>query len=235
MSVLARELDSYQRALDIYQRQMNRYNRGVDQYRQTLVRDANGNILITMPGSSFGGSGGEVKAVGPDGTIVAAAGGLEKPLTEYGLTPIPGNEAFRMLRQNPTSANRETVSGVKKYVDVDPETGERYYYIEQNNNDDYRRIKLGNEWRMDETVRGREYNDYSEPTTYVFSRDASEYLKAPEEWTKTFDRKAPEATAGQVRRMGMPSLAEIEGGLIGEVMKGSGVRQGVPVYRPKKM
>ena len=46
MSVLARELDSYQRAVDAYQRQLNSYNRGVQSYNDTLVRDADGNLLV---------------------------------------------------------------------------------------------------------------------------------------------------------------------------------------------
>lgn len=229
MSVLARELDSYQRALDMYQRQMNSYNRAVDQYRNTLVYDANGNIVITGPGDE-----GTIMAVGPDGQIVNASGKLEKYFNQYGQTAIPDGHGYRMLRQYPVEENREVVKAVKGYLDSD--TGKQYYYTDAYRGDDYTRNYLGAEWQLDETLPGaRDSEGNIGPPTYVFSRDASKYLEAPEEWTKTFNRKAPDATAGQVRRMGMPSLAEIEGGLIGEVMKGSGVRQGVPVYRPKKM
>lgn len=226
MSVLARELDSYQRAVDAYQRRMNRYNRGVDAYRNTLVRDGAGNLLVVD-------GAGNVSAVDPSGRVIGAALPSGFNVQDYGMTGIPDTSAFRQLRQNPTSVGRETLTGVKKYEDS--ETGESYYYTEVDEGESgIRWDRLSSEWRLDKTIPGFTSGDDNwTPTTYEFSRDASTYLEAPAEWANKFRRRAPDPTAAQVRRAGMPSMAQIEGGLIGEVMRGGGVRQGVPAYRPR--
>ena len=214
MSVLAREQDSYQRALEAYQRQINRYNRGVDRYKSTLVKDQNGNLLV-IDGS------GNVSAVNSGGALIGASLPRGFDQTAYGATAIPGGQGYRQLRQNPTEAKRESVAGVRVYSD---ESGYTSYY-DANGNPVY----ITPEWRRDRVNPATEYA----PATYDYSRDVSSYMESPPEWKKTFDRKAPEATPAQVSKMNAPSLAEIESGLIGEVMKGKGVRYGVPVYRPR--
>lgn len=226
MSVLAREQDSYQRALEAYQRQINRYNRDVDKYKTTLVKDQNGNLLV-IDGS------GNVSAVNSGGALIGASLPRDFQLTNYGATDIPGGQGFRQLRQGPMEVKRETKTDVRKYVDYD--TGQEYYYTWGPDWSDSgpSQVRLGPEWRIDKTVPGQVYGDTEGPTTYIASRDASTYMESPPEWKKTFDRKAPSATPAQVSRMNAPSLAEVESGLIGEVMKGKGVRYGVPVYRPR--
>ena len=57
----------------------------------------------------------------------------------------------------------------------------------------------------------------------------------PGEWGKTFDVKAPNPTKAEIRRESTPSLAEMEAGLIGEAIRGRGVRYGTggsPVVEP---
>jgi hypothetical protein len=230
MSVLSRELDSYQRAVDAYQRRMNTYNRGVDAYRKTLVRDANGNLLVVD-------GNGNVSAVEPSGRVIGPSLPANFNIQDYGATSIPDTSAFRQLRQGePTESKRETLDKVYKYQDS--ETGEKYYYTQVDEGESgLRRERLTPDWRLEKEIPGR-YIDYGdgggyERPTYIFSRDASSYLEAPPEWTDEFRRKAPDPTQAQVRRASQPSLAQIETGLIGQVMRGGGVRGGVPVYRPR--
>lgn len=233
MSVLSRELDSYQRAVDAYQRRLNSYNRSVDAYRDTLVRDANGNLLVVN-------SSGQVFSADDTGRLTA--GRLPSgTIKDYGATTLPGDKRFRVLRQNPIDTQRETKTGVKKYRDS--ESNEEFYYTERREESgDGENIvwdRLSPEWKLEKEIPGRWIDggdsSYQEQPTYEFSRDASVYFEQPEEWTKTFNRQAPDPTGAQTRRAGRPTLAQIEGGLIGEVMKGSGVRYGVPVYRPKNL
>lgn len=229
MSVLSRELDAYQRAVDAYQRRMNSYNRKVDAYRDTIVRDANGNMLVVN-------SSGGVQGVDPDGRLVR--GSLPSgTLADYGLTTLPDDPRFRLVRQgSPTESKRETLDKVYKYQDS--ETGEEYYYTQVDEGESgIRRERLSPEWRLEREVPGRWIDGgdsgYYERPTYVFSRDASTYLEAPPEWIAEFTRTAPDPTAAQVRRAATPNWAQIEAGLIGEVMRSKGVRGGVPVYRPR--
>lgn len=224
MSVLGREQDSYQRALEAYQRQVNRHNRGVDKYKATLVKDNNGNLLV-IDGS------GNVSAVNSGGTVIGASLPQGFNLTNYGATDI--GQGFRQLRQGPMEEKRETKSDVRRYQDYD--SGQDYYYTLDGFNwgDGPTQQRLGPEWRIDKTIPGSWTWDGYGPTTYIASRDASSYMSAPPEWKKEFNRRAPSATPAQAAKIGAPSLAEVESGLIGEVMKGKGVRYGVPVYRPK--
>lgn len=230
MSVLSRELDSYQRAVDAYQRQLNSYNRGVQRYNDTLVRDADGNLLVVD-------SSGSVMKVDAEGRVTP--GNLPSgTVQDYGISAIPDESRFRMLRQGePTEANRETASGVMRYYD--PESGEEYYYtLGAEQYEGSRSMdRLGPEWRMERRIPGQQAgwgdSEYYTPDTYEFSRDASVYLEKPQDWAKQFNRTAPDPTFAQVKRAGMPSMAQIEGGLIGEVMRGKGVRSGTPTYRPR--
>lgn len=261
MSVLSRELDSYQRAVDAYQRQLNSYNRGVQQYNDTLVRDADGNLLVID-------SSGNVQKVDPEGKVTPGA--LPSgTLQDYGFSPIPDEDRFRMLRQGePVESKREVRTNVIR--SYDPESGyggfsggdgASSFGVDQLLSSG---AEYGPEWRVDKAYRwmpipdpsgktswfNQKY-DYVEvdpswleanpltydaengkPDIYTLSRNASVYAEKPDEWTKQFTRKAPDPTFAQVKRAGMPTLAQIEGGLIGEVMRGKGVRYGVPVYRP---
>jgi len=170
MSVLARDLDAYNRALSAYQRRVGSYNRSVDQYNQSMVRDANGNILIQgMGGGSAGTDASDptpdtpyLMAVDTTGKVIAA-----KPVegfneSAYGTSAIEGATGYRLLRQNPIGT----------------------------------------------------------------ADDKPIYQEKPEDWTEEFKGKAPDPTYGQVKKAGAPSLAAREAGLIGEVIKGGGLKTG---------
>jgi hypothetical protein len=231
MSVLSRELDSYQRAVDAYQRQLNSHNRKVDAYRDTLVRDEAGNLLVVD-------SSGAVFSADSEGKLTRS--GLPSgALSDYGLTEVPDDPRFRMLRQNPTKSERESRDDVRLFVDS--ETGEQYYYTLTPGYGDAgpTQERLGPEWRLEEALPQQMAPGYGDsggyylPQQFRFSRDISGFTEKPPEWDREFNRQAPDPTAAQVRRAGMPTMAQIEGGLIGQVMRGGGVRQGVPAYRPR--
>ena len=170
MSVLARDLDAYNRALTAYQRRVGSYNRSVDQYNQSMVRDANGNVLIQ--GMNGGTQATEASEATPDTTYLMAVDTTGKVIaakpvegfdeSAYGTTAIEGATGYRMLRQNPIgTADNKPI-----------------------------------------------------------------YQEKPEDWTEEFKLKAPDPTYGQVKRAGTPSLAAKEAGLIGEVIKGGGLKTG---------
>lgn len=170
MSVLARDLDAYNRALTAYQRRVGGYNRSVDKYNDSMVRDANGNILIQ--GMGGGSSGTDASDATPDtaylmavdttGRVIAAKPAEGFNESAYGTSAIEGNTGYRMLRQNPIgTADNKPI-----------------------------------------------------------------YQEKPEEWTEEFKGKAPDPTYAQVKKAGTASLAAQEAGLIGEVIKGGGLKTG---------
>ena len=219
MSVLNRELDSYQRAAQAYQRQVDKHNRQVDQYKETLVHDANGNMLVMY--------GSRVYAVGPDGKLTPSSVPSGR-VGDYGQTPIPDDPRFSALRQgDPVGTRRETMEGVQRFLD--PETGQEYYYTLAGGSGDSGPVeqRLGPEWTVERVVpgfsSGGDGGSYS-PDTYVMGMDVPSYMEKPPEWAKQFTQRAPDPTFAAVKRAGMPSLAQIEGGLIGQVLRGRGAR-----------
>lgn len=226
MSVLAREVDAYQRALEAYQRRVNSYNRSVDRYKDTLVRDMNGRLLVIN-------GNGDISAVDDEGKVISAALGPDFSPADYGSTTIPDSAFYSLLRQNPTGSQRETRNDVQRYYDG--ETGQEFYYYYGTEGGDGggQQVKLGPEWTIGDKIPGFSSGDSYGPDLYSASRDVSTYPDSPPEWTEEFNKKAPELTKAQSRRANSPSLADIETGLIGQVMKGSGVRYGVPVYTPR--
>jgi hypothetical protein len=62
--------------------------------------------------------------------------------------------------------------------------------------------------------------------TYTIEYDINSFQDKPGEWTETFDKTAPDSTKAQVAQAVRPSLAEQEAGLIGEVIKGKGLKTG---------
>lgn len=154
MSVLSRELDSYQRAVDAYQRKVNSHNRGVQRYEDTIARDSMGDRLVVD-------QAGNVFKVDETGNLTPSKlpGGK---IEDYGQTEIPDEDRFKMLR-------------VPGFSDGYPET--------------------------------------------------------PGTFDQKFNRQAPDPSFAQVAKASAPSMAQMEAGLIGQVMRGGGVRGGVPVYR----
>jgi hypothetical protein len=222
MSVLAREADAYQRALDAWQRQANSHNRKVSQYRDSLVRDDQNRQLVQFAG--------QVYAVNPE---TGRLEGATAPASGYGLTDMPNNPGILELRQNPIGTRQETVKGAQRYQD--PAMGEDYYFTStyETGEGGVGRTRLGPEWGAQSEQPGvyRSADDYG-PPTYTLEREVGVYGEAPGA-IEGFNRPAPSATLAQARSARSPSLAQVEGGLIANVIRGRGVKQGVPVYRPR--
>lgn len=221
MSVLTRDIDAYQRALKVFQQKAKGHNRQVEAYNNTLVRDSDGNpLLIDGQGNVF--------RADSDGRLTQGQlpGGS---VADYGLSSLPDTSAFRLLRQNPTSQARETRDDVR-YIPGFNEDGvarEGYYYtVGPEQGDGGGAIeRLSGEWRVDERIPGRQMGpDQVEADRFRVSRDASVYADRPGEFTEKFDRRAPDPTRAAIQRAASPSMAEAEIGLIGQVMRGKGVR-----------
>lgn len=208
MSVLAREYDSYQRAVQAYQREQAKHNQAVNQYNDTLVKDADGNLLVVDAGGKR--------------VLKVTAEGMVKPgqlpagkLSDYGMTPMPEEHRFQLLRQGtPVGTRREQIGGVRQ----DPETGQ--FYLENPSSGDLpnARDPLGPEWQVEKVENGEA------GPVYAMARDVPAYMERPPEWTQEFGLKAPDPTFAGAKRAGMPSLAQIESGLIGQVLRGRGAR-----------
>jgi len=140
MSVLARDLDAYQRAVEQYQRSAKSFNHAGNLYQDSLVRDASGNVYV-------------VNAEGQAYTAPPGGGQLTKatlPGTNYGYSVLPGDPNYRSVQTlNP---------------------------------------------------------DGSVPAN-------------PGEFTKTMPANKPDFTMAQARKLGEPSLAGAEAGLIGSVFR----------------
>jgi hypothetical protein len=223
MSVLARDLDAYKRALEMYQRKVAKHNTKASQYEQSMVRDANGNSLIRDANGSIkaadSATGNLVDAKLPEGFDPA----------KYGATEIPDAPGYFSLRQNPTGKRTEEVSGA--YRQVDPDTGVESYYtpIAESSDSGTGRSRVeGQGWqvkRENSTPYSGPYSaENQSPTTYDLTREVPEYLDRPDPFTEQFKQKAPSYTKAMAAAASRPSYAQQEAGLIGEVMKGRGVR-----------
>lgn len=235
MSVLARDLDAYNRALAAYQQKAGRYNRGVEQYNATVMKDPSGNAYVY---------GGEYDPLGPNsgqfytadktsGQLAAAAA----PTSYAGMTGISDSPGYSMLRSSPTGTQTKTLANVYKGGGGVDESGARqpeYFYVAGAPDGDgnaTRRIIDASKVRVVGQQEGAEQNGgdggvYRAPTMYTIEYDENSFLEKPGEWTETFDKKAPDPTRAQLQQASRPSLAEQEAGLIGGVIKGGGLKAG---------
>lgn len=254
MSVLARELDSYQRALTAYRRDAAKYNKLADAhnekaraYTDSLVRSENGDAYVVSVNRS--GTVGTptvmgVYTAGEDGMLTKAV--LPGDPKNYDLTPAtPGDDRFMLLRKRSDQTQIETIGGLQR---VEDERGGSNYFLQgpgtapaENiwGDDDPTRSKLnatgfGQDWqvRVDEpgSVRNRlsqSIMNPGAPQTYTASREVSVLPESPGEWDREFLQARPEQpdpTLSALRRMGRPSPAMAEAGLIGQAIRGRGVR-----------
>lgn len=214
MSVLQRDLDSYQSALDRYRLQVRQHNNFSNQYNNSLLQDANGNVYVrNAAGQVFladAATGQLSNAALPDGKTIA----------DYGATQAEANSPYYVLRVNPIKQQYKTVSGVGTGYDAD--TGEPTYYAPDGTVlpafeykiIDQKQVQVGYDYENNQPI----YN-----TTYTIQKDASTYATNPGKFDKTFDMKAPSVTAGQLRKMSTPSLATQErNGLISSEIIGGG-------------
>lgn len=235
MSVLARDLDAYNRALQAYQRKAGTFNRGVDQYNASIMRDPTGNAYVY---------GGEYDPLGPNSgqfyTADKTSGklsGATAPTGYAGMTGIADSPGYSMLRQNPTAKQTKTMANVYKGgggVDEDGNKQPEYFYVagaaDADGNATQRRIDAS-KVRVIDQKEGAEQTDNDggilrAPTTYTIEYDESSFQEKPGEFTETFDKKAPDPTKAQLAQAARPSLAQQEAGLIGGVIKGKGLKTG---------
>lgn len=219
MSVLSRELDTYNRALAAYNRDVRRHNALGKVYNDSIVRDQNGNPVVV---SGSDGAWGVPQAVDAEGRVIGA--NLISGFNAEGFGKSDIGSGYNMLRQNPTSSTRETKTGVMRAAD---ENGASYYYeLGAPDSDGARQqVRLNGDWQIAKTNPGVQvgYDEMSQPT-YDLYRDIGTYPGNPGEWTKQFGMQAPDPSFSQIRKAGQPSLAQMEGGLIGEVIAGRGAR-----------
>lgn len=200
-SVYQRDIDAYQRAVDQYQRQARRYN-------NSRVADASGSMVVAdKQGNTYAvGDGGKL-------TPYALPGGA--PLSNYGLTELPGDENFRMVRQNPNEKRTVTqnVYGATGYLN--PDNPNQVIYNEYDSGP----VSPGKQWSAVgsptiERVDPENSSYVREMQTY--QRDDSVYATKP----RDFNKKPPTGTFADMRRMNEPTMVQQEAGLIGEVIQG---------------
>lgn len=219
MSVLSRELDTYNRALAAYNRDVRKHNALGKAYNDSIVRDQNGNPVVA---SGQPGAWGAPQAVDADGRVIGANLISGFNADAYGKTDA--GSGYSMLRQNPISSARETKSGVMRGVDED---GTSFYYeLGQPDWEGTRQqVRLNGDWQVAKVNPGAQLSyDEVAPTTYDLYRDNNVYPDNPGAWTRKFDMQAPDPSFSQIRKSGQASLAQLEGGLIGEVIAGRGAR-----------
>lgn len=240
MSVLRRDIEAYQRALDQYQRQVAAYNSKIDAYNKSIVSDPSGNFyVVNNSGEVFVADKGSGKV-----TSATLPGG--KKFSDYGVTSIEGDSNFRLLRQNPTQAKRDTVTDARfqpTYFDESGQGGNYFYRLvptgaDYEGNMQYRQEILGPEYRVDKTIPGQIMGggdaEYRTPDQYELSRDASTYAAKPAAFDKKFNKTAPDPTYAQLRQMQQGTANQqalaADRGLISEVMRGGGVLADQPQY-----
>ena len=233
MSVLARDLDAYNRALQAYQRKAGTFNRGVDRYNASIVRDPNENAYVY---------GGEYDPVGANNgqfyTADKTSGQLSEataPTGYAGMTAIADSPGYSMIRQNPTGKETKTFTGATKGGGGTDEFGRpipEYFYLPGERDPaspmsqpEARQLDASKVRVVAVTEGARSGMGASIPT-YTIEYDVNSFQDKPGEWTETFDKKAPDPTKAQVAQAARPSLAQQEAGLIGGVIRGKGLKTG---------
>jgi hypothetical protein len=229
MSVLARDIDAYNRALAAYQRRAVSYNSGVGKYNESFVRDPSGNPYVYSGEYDPAGDN-----TGQFYTADKASGQLtdvQAPASYAGMTANPDSPPYSMLRQNPTGKETKTFTGATKVGD--------YFYIpgppDSEGSTSLRKLDPSKVRVIGETEGTRSGMGGESPTTYTLEYDVNSFLDKPGAFTETFDKKAPDPTKAQLARAGQPSLAQQEMGLIGEVLQSRGLKTGLKGLVRKKM
>ncbi|CAB4159658.1 hypothetical protein UFOVP715_68 [uncultured Caudovirales phage] len=235
MSVLARDLDAYQRALAAYQQRAGRYNRAGKQYDATVMKDPSGNPYVY--GGEYdplGTNSGQFYTADKESGKLSAA---TAPTGYAGMTKLPDSPQYSMLRTNPTSTQTKVLTNVFKAgggVDSDGVRQPEYFYVagppDSEGNPTQRIIDAG-KVRIVGQREGAEQNDgeggvYRAPTQYTVEYDENSFQERPGEWTETFDKKAPDPTKAQLQQATRPSLAAQEAGLLGQAIRGGGLKTG---------
>ena len=235
MSVLARDVDAYNRALAAYQRKAGTFNKGVDQYNASMVRDSNENPYVYQGeydpiAKNYGNFYTADKTSGKLTGTIAPAG-------YAGITAIADSPGFSMVRQNPTSTQTKTRADVYKNAGGFDEYGNKgaeFYYVigpPDAEGNGTQKILNPDKIRVIDQKEGAEIRDGNgdiarAPTTYTIEYDENSFADRPPDWNETFDKKAPDPTKAQIRQASRPSLAQQEAGLVGEVIRARGLKTG---------
>ena len=231
MSVLARDVDAYNRALLAYQRKAAGHIRVAGAYTKSITQDASGNPYVYR---------GDYDPLGSDSgpfyiydQTTEKANPAAKPAGYAGMTPIAGSPGFSLVRQNPSSKQTKTMIGVFKGGGGVDEDGNKQPNVFYTNNRDDHRIIDASKVRVIDQKEGVEIPGVREdgglsktPTTYTIEYDENSFLSRPPDWTQTFDKKAPDPTKAEIRQASRPSLAQQEAGLVGEVIRGRALKTG---------
>ena len=204
MSVLARDIDAYQRAVDQYKRQMGAYNAEIAAYNNTVASQNDQPLVV---------NNGLVYVVNTDGSLGNAVGSLGDGtynFKAYDLTPIEGSSGFSLIRKNPTSVNTKTVTGIY-------DTYENIYYVSAPDGS----VSL--------YTPPADAQVTVDPGTGTFSvvETTQVFPNKPGDFANELTAKRPDPTLAQMRKMNQPGLAAQErGGLIGDVLRGNGLAGG---------
>jgi len=231
VSVLARDVDAYNRALSAYQRKAAGYNRVADVYRQSITQDASGNPYVYR---------GDYDPLGPnDGQYYTynqttqKTNPVDKPTGYAGMTAIEGSPGYSLVRQNPSGKQTKTMANVYKAgggFDEDGNKKPEYFYTRDGDN---QRVIDASKVRVLDQKEGVDYPGSGggdgpdrTPTTYTIEYDENSFADRPPDWNETFDKKAPTATKAQIKQASRLSLAQQEAGLVGEAIRGRGLKTG---------
>ena len=243
MSVLARDLDAYNRALAAYQRKAGSYNSAVDRFNTSFVRDPSGNPYAYSGEYDPAGfnSGQFYTADKASGQLTEA----EAPAEYAGMTANTDSPGYSMLRQNPTGKETKIFTGATKggggtdgwgrpipehfYLPGVPDPGNPRGPVTS------RRLDASKVRVVEKTEGARSGMGGAGIPTYTIEYDVNSFQDKPGEWTETFDKKAPDPTKAQVVQAGRASLAQQEMGLIGEVLRSKGLKTGIKGLVRKKM
>ena len=235
MSVLARDIDAYNRAVAAYQRRAGRYHSGVGKYNTSFVRDPSGNPYAYSGEYDPAGFN-----TGQFYTADKASGQLteaEAPAEYAGMTANTDSPGYSMLRQNPTGKETKIFTGATKggggtdrwgrpipehfYLPGVPDPGNPKGPVTS------RRLDASKVRVVEKTEGARSGMGGGSIPTYTIEYDVNSFQDKPGEWTETFDKKAPDPTKAQVVQAGRASLAQQEMGLIGEVLQSRGLKTGI--------
>ena len=236
MSVLARDVDAYNRALSAYQRKAAGHIRVAGAYTKSITQDASGNPYVYR---------GDYDPLGSDSgpfyiydQTTEKATPAAKPAGYAGMTPIEKAPGYFLVRQNPSSKQTKTMTGVFKGgggVDEDGNKQPNVFYTTLGHDRriiDASKVRVIDQKEGVEIPGGREDGGSASlpgsktPTTYTIEYDENSFLSRPPDWTQTFDKKAPDPTKAEIRQASRPSLAQQEAGLVGEVIRGRALKTG---------
>jgi hypothetical protein len=242
MSVLARDIDAYNRALAAYQRRAGSYNSGVGKYNESFVRDPSGNPYVYSGEYDPAGFN-----TGQFYTADKASGQLtdtSAPAQYAGMTANTDSPGYSMLRQNPTGKETKTFTGATKGGGGTDGWGRprpEYFYLPGERNPGNpmgtptSRQLDASKVRVVAVTEGARSGMGASIPTYTIEYDVNSFIDKPGEFTETFDKKAPDPTKAQLDRAGQPSLAQQEMGLIGEVLQSRGLKTGLKGIVRKKL